>query len=436
MISENAIRVTSRLRRAGYEAYLVGGCVRDLLLGREPKDFDVVTNAHPEQIRAVFRNCRLIGRRFRLAHVHFGQEVIEVATFRGLAKEDTAPSGGTQAGRLSAGGMVLRDNVYGTIEEDAFRRDFTVNALYYDVDSASVIDYTGGMDDHKAAVIRLIGDPETRYREDPVRMLRAIRFAVKLGFSLHQDCAAPLARMAPLLRDIPSPRLYDEVIKLFMSGCALQTFERLRQYHLFAELFPMTERALATEQGNFPLVLLARAMENTDLRIADDKPVTPYFLFAALLWEPLRMRIAVLAAEGMNEAIAYQEAASELIARQVQHTAFPKAVGIPMREIWFLQPRLEKTQGVRPFRLLTHPRFRAAYDFLLLRAASGEADQGLADWWTRFQVAGEAEQKAMTRHERKPAGKSAAAGPRPAARKRRRRSGGRHGGDRPVPADS
>jgi len=257
--------------------------VRDLLLGREPKDFDVVTNADPDQVRKVFRNCRLIGRRFRLAHVHFGREIIEVATFRGAGEEQSDKQVLNKEGRL------LRDNVYGTIEEDVWRRDFTVNALYYNIKDFSVVDYVGGMADHKAGIIRLIGDPDMRFREDPVRMLRAVRFAVKLGFNLDAECEKAIHNDAQLLSSIPSARLYDEAIKLFLSGYALQTFEMLRHYGLFQVLFPATENSLGVEENGFPRLLLIKALENSDNRIAEGKTVTAYFLLAAFLWEPVRM---------------------------------------------------------------------------------------------------------------------------------------------------
>ncbi len=398
-----------RLKKEGYQAYLVGGCVRDLLLGREPKDFDLVTDATPDQIRAVFRNCRLVGRRFRLAHVHFGHEIVEVATFRGMQAESR------QGERVMQNGRILRDNVYGTIEEDAFRRDFTVNALYYNISDFSVVDYVGGMEDHRNSVLRLIGDPDARYREDPVRMLRAVRFAVRLGFNLHPSCAEPIGHLASLLHQIPAPRLYDEVLKLFFGGYAVQTFEALRHHHIFAALFPETERCLGQEHDGFPLTFLAHALDRTDRRIAEGKPVTPYFLFAALLWEPVRTRAEAKIAEGVNELLAYQDASTEVVERQAHQTAFPRSVGQPMREIWGLQPRFARLTGHRPYRLLTHPRFRAAYDFLILRAESGEADPVLADWWTRFQAAEEAERKAMLREADRAPG---------AAKRRRRR--GRH----------
>ncbi|MGZ8193685.1 MAG: polynucleotide adenylyltransferase PcnB, partial [Methylobacter sp.] len=283
-VSENALKVLYRLQKSGFDAYLVGGCVRDLLLGREPKDFDVATNADPEQIRKIFRNCRLIGRRFRLAHIHFGREVIEVATFRGAGEEQDDKQ------MLNKEGRLLRDNVYGTIEEDVWRRDFTVNALYYNIRDFSVVDYTGGMEDHRTGTLRLIGDPETRFREDPVRMLRAVRFAVKLGFKLHPDCEKSIPELAELLSNIPSARLYDETLKLFLSGYALQTFEMLRHYGLFKVLFPATESSLAIEENGFPKLLLIKALENSDNRIAEGKTVTAYFLLAAFLWEPVRMQ--------------------------------------------------------------------------------------------------------------------------------------------------
>ena len=404
-ISDSALKVLYRLKKSGFDAYLVGGCVRDLLLGREPKDFDVVTDAKPEQIRDIFRNCRLIGRRFRLAHIHFGREIIEVATFRGASQE----AGGND--RVTQNGRLLRDNVFGTIEEDVLRRDFTVNALYYNIRDFSVIDYVEGLDDHEKGLLRLIGEPEERYREDPVRMLRAVRFATKLGFAIHPDCQEPIPRLAALLTEISSARLYDEVLKLFLSGYSLQSFEQLRHYHLFEAIFPETEKSLQIESEGFPLTFLAKALENTDSRLADGKPVTPYFLFSALLWEPVRIAAARRKDEGVPEVLALQQGASEVIARQVKRTAFPKRVSIPMREVWALQARLNSTKGVRPFRLLGHPRFRAAYDFLLLRAETGEAEPALAEWWTRFQDADEAERKTMTksagRRKRKGSGKTA-----------------------------
>ncbi len=394
-ISENALKVLYKLQKEGFDAYLVGGCVRDLLLGREPKDFDVVTNADPEQIRKVFRNCRLIGRRFRLAHVHFGREVIEVATFRGVGEEQNDKQVLNKEGRL------LRDNVYGTIEEDVWRRDFTVNALYYNIKDFSVVDFVGGMADHKASTLRLIGDPETRFREDPVRMLRAVRFAVKLGFKLHPECEKAMHKAAELLSSIPSARLYDETLKLFLSGYALQTFEMLRHYGLFQVLFPATENSLSMEENGFPRLLLIKALENSDNRIAEGKTVTAYFLFAAFLWEPVQMRAREKMTRGMIEFMAYQDAANEVISSQIKSTALPRHITLAMREVWSLQPKFNARIGSKPSRLLTHPRFRAAYDFLLLRAETGGADPELAQWWGKYQLANENEQRKMTQPARK-----------------------------------
>ena len=369
-----------RLKNAGFQAYLVGGGVRDLLLGREPKDFDVVTNASPEQVRGVFRNCRLIGRRFRLAHVHFGSEIIEVATFRSM--QDV----GSNAERSSEhNGMLLRDNVYGTIEEDVLRRDFTVNALYYNIDDFSVIDYVGGLQDLEQGTLRLLGEPHTRYREDPVRMLRAVRFAAKLGFKIDQACEHPMRESGALLAGVPAARLFDESLKLFMGGTAVQSFEKLRHYDLFSRIFPETDRCLSYQEHEFPITFVMKGMENTDIRISEGKPVTPAFLFAVLLWEPVRRRTALLVAGGMPMSLAIHQAGGEVVAGQIQHVSIPRRYTMPMREIWNLQHRLENPGAKRSRRLLAAPRFRAGYDFLLLRALAGEVDQELADWWTRAQ---------------------------------------------------
>lgn len=381
-ISSSALKVLYRLKEGGFQSFLVGGGVRDLLLGREPKDFDVGTNAHPEQIKQLFRSCRLIGRRFRLAHVRYGREIIEVATFR--ARHDT-PDADDQNSQQTDEGRLLRDNVYGTLDDDVWRRDFTVNALYYDIKDFSVVDYVGGLEDLKAGILRLIGDPEQRYREDPVRMLRAVRFAAKLGFRIHPDSESPIFELGQLLEDIPAPRLFEEILKLFMGGYALNTFELLRHYNLFRYLFPFTEQSLSHEDQGFPITFVARALENTDKRLAADLPVTPAFLYAALLWEPVRERAQELRDEGASDLEAMQLAGNEVTAQQVQYTSLPKRFSFPMREIWMLQLKLERRRGKSPYRTLEHPRFRAAYDFLLLRAETGEADQELADWWTTFQ---------------------------------------------------
>ena len=400
-ISENALKVLYRLKKAGYEGYLVGGGVRDLLLGREPKDFDVATNALPDEVKALFRNCRLIGRRFRLAHVHFGREIIEVATFRGHH------DGGDEAGRTE-NGMIVRDNVYGSLEEDAWRRDFTVNALYYNISDFSVVDYTRGMEDLEAGRLRMIGDPRQRYREDPVRMLRAVRFAAKLGFRNDEASEAALFELGHLLEEVVPARLFDEILKLFMGGYAVETFELLRHYRLFGYLFPETDELLHFEDGGFPLTFIVRALENTDARIREEKPVTPAFLFAALLWEPGRRQAALLAEAGASPIQAIQMAGDEVVARQVGHVAFPKRFSLQAREIWTLQERLARINGKRPLRLLEHPRFRAAYDFLLLRAENDDSLAELAEWWTRFQESDESARQKMCEA-------------RPASGKRRRR---------------
>ncbi len=379
-MNEYALKVLYRLKDAGFEAYLVGGGVRDLLLGREPKDFDIATSARPDDVRGLFRNSRLIGRRFRLAHVHFGRYIIEVATFR--ARLEVEDAGET----LLRDGRIIRDNVYGTIAQDAWRRDFTVNALYYDIRDFSVVDYTGGMVDLVAGVLRPIGDPAERYREDPVRMLRAVRFAAKLGFRIHSEAEAPIRELGSLLESVPAARLFDEVLKMFHGGYAHATFELLRHYGLLSYLFPMTESALRHEDGGFPLTFVARALENTDLRINDNKPVTPSFLYGVLLWEPVRERLQRYMEQDMSEIDAMQRAADEVIAAQLRRTSLPRRFSVPMREIWLMQPRFRQRQGKRPLRLLGHPRFRAAYDFLCLRAAAGEALQEDCQWWTDLQT--------------------------------------------------
>lgn len=401
-ISENALKVLYRLKKAGYQSYLVGGGVRDLLLGREPKDFDVATDATPEDVKRLFRNCRLVGRRFRIAHVHFGPEIIEVTTFRGKSDD--------QAGddlKLTDEGRILRDNVFGTIEEDAWRRDFSVNALYYNIEDFSVSDFTGGMTDLKAGTLRLIGDPQLRYREDPVRMLRAVRFAAKLGFRLDDATEHALFEMGHLLQDISPSRLFDETLKLFLSGHAVQSFELMRHYRVFEHLYPYTEEALSVEEQHFPLTLVLRAMENTDARIAEGKPVTPAFLYGALLWEPMRRMAMRLQEENadLSWLNALQSAGSSLVTMQARHTAIPKRFSIPMREIWNLQAQLRHNSGKRALRVAGHPRFRAGYDFLLLRAESGEEKQELADWWTRFQELEPDEQHKLASEQSKGQGK-------------------------------
>jgi len=394
-ISANAVKVLYRLHDAGHRACLVGGGVRDLLLGREPKDFDIATDARPEQVHKLFRNCRLIGRRFRLAHVQFGRDIVEVATFRACSEESEDGSG--SGVERAANGRILSDNVYGSIEEDAWRRDFTINALYYDIANFAVLDYVGGIADLEAGLIRLIGDPVQRYHEDPVRMLRAVRFAAKLGLRLDPATEAPLHRLGHLLEQIPPARLFEEMLKLFMGGCAIQTFELLRHYRLFGWLFPATEHCLNRQQQHYPKTLLIRALANTDQRLVEDKPINPAFLFAALLWEPLREQMHRLQADGVDDHEALQEAADTVTREQSRRVALPRRYSLPMREIWELQPRLMQITGKRPLRLATHPRFRAAYDFLTLRADTDEQAAELAGWWTRFLQMDDAERLQATR---------------------------------------
>ncbi len=388
--------------------------MRDLLLGREPKDFDIVTDALPAQVKEQFRNARLIGRRFVLAHVQFGSEVVEVATFRGQS------AGADNADRVTQDGMILRDNIYGTMEEDVWRRDFTVNALYYNIADFSVVDYVDGLADLKAGVLRLIGDPDQRYREDPVRMLRAVRFAAKLGFRIEADCERSLIELGHLLEAVPPARLFEEVLKLFLAGDALKSFELLRHYGLFGQLFPATEAALANESQGFPNVLVANALRNTDARIVEMKPVTPAFLFAALIWPAVLRRKESLIGHGVSAVPALQQAAAECIREVVDRVSVPKRFAIPMQEIWSLQDRFMQRNGKRPARLSAHPRFRAAYDFMLLRSEAGEVDAETARWWTEYQASDE--------HARIKSGEIAVedaedAEPTPGQRPRRRRRG-------------
>jgi poly(A) polymerase len=390
-ISASALKVLNGLKSAGYASFLVGGCVRDLMLGREPKDFDVVTDAHPEEVRKLFRNARLIGRRFQLVHVRYGRDIIEVATFR-AAPQSEAESVSVE---MSEQGRILRDNVFGTQAEDALRRDFTINALYFNAADFSIVDYVNGVEDLEQGVLRVIGDPRQRYREDPVRLLRAVRFAAKLGFRLSPEAEAPIHEVASQLDEVPPARRFEEVLKLFHGGSALETFEMLRHYRLFGYLFPLTEASLRREQDGFPLALIPRALANTDDRINVGKPVTPAFLLAVMLWHPMQQKAEEMVANGMGWYEATQFAGQWVIQQQSLATSVPRRFSTPMREIWALQSRLTRRAGKRAFRLLEHPRFRAGYDFLLLRAELGEADTELADWWTEFQEVDESGKRSM-----------------------------------------
>ncbi|MFC4822325.1 polynucleotide adenylyltransferase PcnB [Dokdonella ginsengisoli] len=377
-ISPGALRVLYRLHEAGFRACLVGGAVRDLLLGGHPKDFDVATDATPEQVRAQFRNCRLIGRRFRLAHVVFGREIVEVATFRGSSDDGSGD-------RHLVDGRLVRDNVYGSIEEDAVRRDFTVNALYYDIADFSVRDSVGGMDDLARRTLRLIGDPELRYREDPVRMLRAARLAAKLDFEIAPETAAPFATLGALLAEAPPARLFDESLKLFLSGYGLASFRTLERYGLLQHVFPATAHALSGDGSGAFRLLLEQTLVNTDARVRQDKPVTPAFLFAAMLWEPVRATAQALIDGGSDASIAWPNAAARVLREQAQRVAIPRRFTLAVEEIWSLQPRFASRTKKRVFRLMEHPRFRAAYDFLLLRVHESAELAELAQWWTDAQ---------------------------------------------------
>ncbi|MFA5684517.1 MAG: polynucleotide adenylyltransferase PcnB [Lysobacteraceae bacterium] len=405
-ISPNALRVLYRLREAGFGGYLVGGAVRDLLIGLAPKDFDVATDATPEQVRQLFRNCRLIGRRFRLAHVVFGREIIEVATFRAGSDDG---SGDREA---EDGGRLLRDNIYGNIEEDALRRDFTANALFYAIEDFSVRDYVGGFDDVQRRVLRLIGDPETRYREDPVRMLRAVRLAAKLQFSIEPATAEPIPRLAGLLADASSARLFDESLKLFLGGHGEASFLGLEQYGLLEVLLPDTHRALAADPSGLCRDLILRALRGTDARVREDKPVTPSFLFAALLWPAYAGTLQRMLIDRFDLAVAEQRAADRVLLRQVARIAIPRRFGMPMQELWWMQSRFGARQRKRVLRLLAHPRFRAAYDFLELRAAVAPELAEQVDFWR------EAQQLDPQRLAEKLAGQT---GDDPPPRRRRRR---------------
>ncbi len=379
-ISENALKVLYRLNGAGFDSYLVGGGVRDLLLGESPKDFDIVTNATPEQVNRLFRNSRLIGRRFKLVHVVYGRDMIEVATLRGHHEN----AKGKQQAKQSESGMLLRDNVYGTIDEDAIRRDFTINALYYDISDYSVHSYARGIDDLNKRRLVLIGDPATRYREDPVRMLRAVRFAAKLDFTIEKKTAQPIKELAPLLRDIPAARLFEEVLKMFMAGHAHATFDLLEKYNLFAQLFPHTQQCINEQEKYRSLVV--HALKNSDARIAQGKSLTPAFIYSVFLWPCLLETAKTLQNQGIPAVPALHQAAADVISNQQTHTTIPKRFMIPMREIWDLQRRLERRLPKQLESTIGHARFRAAYDFLLLREQNGEQLDNAGDWWTDYQV--------------------------------------------------
>ncbi|HEY0802213.1 MAG TPA: polynucleotide adenylyltransferase PcnB [Steroidobacteraceae bacterium] len=450
-ISPNALKVLYRLKEAGYQGFLVGGAVRDLLLGLRPKDFDVATNALPEEVRRLFRNCRLIGRRFRLAHVFFGNEIIEVATFRATAapeREDVEdPDADAEATAVGGGdadadetvaefsppsdsehrafdprGRILRDNLYGTIEEDVWRRDFAANGLYYNIEDFSIWDFVDGVSDIKARRLKLIGDPETRYREDPVRMLRAVRFAAKLDFLIEPATERPIKQLAYLLDGVPPARLFDEVLKLFLSGFGEKAYRLLQQYGLFEHLFPQSAAAFALPPYAYAGEMLELGLANTDARIAADKPVTPTFLFAVLLWSAVLRELNERNAGPTPDLAQLLQACDTVLRAQQARVAIPRRFAIPMRELLMLQPKFNRRSGVKSLSLLQHPRFRAAYDFLLLRAQVGVADPELSKWWTDIQVLPHEERVALVQaRPPEPAAEGTAA---PGRRRRRRRRGG------------
>jgi poly(A) polymerase len=387
-ICARSFGIIKKLQKAGHEAYLVGGCVRDLLLGHTPKDFDIATSAHPEQVRKLFSSCRLIGRRFRLAHIHFGRDYIEVATFR-------APHDEGAGGQTNAQGRIIHDNVYGTLEEDAWRRDFTINALYYNPVNGEILDFVGGLEDLDKRHISLIGDPEQRYREDPVRMMRALRFAAKLDCQIIGGTEALIKPMAALLGGVAPARLFDEMLKLLHSGYGLKSFRLLDEYCILAYLLPLTVASLEQDHDGTFQRLLDSALQNTDRRIAEGKSVMPPFLYAILLWDKVDRLQNKAQQDGHPEIQALNLAATEVLRKQVQYTAIPKRFSNITREIWTLQPRFKNREQRRANALFNNIRFRAAYDFLCLRAQAGEAVKEDCAWWTTFQEATPEERQLM-----------------------------------------
>lgn len=415
LVSRAALRTCESLNKAGFKAYIVGGAVRDLLLGVAPKDFDVATDATPEQVKSCSRRAIIIGRRFRLVHVLHGQETIEVSTFRALGTEQVAKD---------EHGRVLADNVFGEQYEDAARRDFTVNALYYDPVSQEVLDYHDGVKDVRKRRLRMIGDPATRYREDPVRMLRAVRFAAKLGFEIDPATRAPIASLGPLLENVPAARLFDEMLKLLTSGHSVACITRLRAEGLHRGLLPLLDVILEQPAGERFVML---ALSRTDERVQSGRHIAPSFLFATLLWHEVLAQWNARLARGETKIPALHSAIDEVLDAQTEKLAIQRRYTSDMREIWALQPRFERRTGKSPWSLVEHLRFRAGYDFLMLRAAADEITRELPDWWGRFASADDddraeliAEAGAAERAARQAGGAS-----NDVARKRRRRSGGR-----------
>ena len=415
-VSRHAIKVCEVLHQHGYQAYIVGGAVRDLIVGLEPKDYDVATNATPEQIKPLFRRSRIIGRRFQLVHVVFGPEIIETSTFRAPASQEQ---------ETDDHGRILRDNEFGTHEQDAVRRDFTINALYYDPSTEEVLDFHRGVEDLKKRVVRMIGDPRTRYREDPVRMLRAVRFAVKLNGTIDPGSREPIGSMADLIHNVPASRLFDEMLKLLTCGHAMDCLHQLRQDGLHRGLLPLLDVVLEQPGGEEFIEL---ALERTDHRVRAGKTVSPSFLFAALLWHQVNLRCKQLIAKGEQGMQALMAAADSVLDEQTETLAIQKRFSADMREIWFMQPRFERRLPKSIWRMIEQPRFRAAVDFLQLRAAAGEFDSVLALWWMDRATAEDAERATMiddlARQPREGTAGAARARPR-----RRRRGPERTGGE-------
>lgn len=377
-ITPCALKTTMQIQQAGYSAYIVGGAVRDLLMGLTPKDFDIATNATPEEVHKIFRRSRIIGRRFRLVHVMCGAEIIEVSTFRGNTPSNDEDESFTQTDEH---GRLLNDNVFGNQEEDAVRRDFTVNALYYDPAREEILDYLQGYEDIKTKTLRIIGDPTQRYREDPVRLLRAVRLACKLQMQIDSATAHPIADLAPLLQNVPPSRLFDEMLKLLLSGHALSCVVELRSQGLHHGLLPMLDVILEQPLGERFITI---ALKNTDERVRQNKPVSPGFLFAILLWHEVLSSWNTLQTKGEKPMPALFDAIDKVLSLQHEKLAIPRRFDATIQEIWSMQPRFEIRIGRKPFRLITHPRFRAAYDFMLLRCESGELSPELGEWWKTF----------------------------------------------------
>jgi poly(A) polymerase len=393
LLSPNAVRVTQTLQEAGFKAFVVGGAVRDLLLGVKPKDFDIATDATPEEVKKLFRRAFIIGRRFQIVHVMFGQELLEVTTFRGNAVNNNAPK--------DEHGRVLRDNNFGPQHEDAERRDFTINAMYYDPATQSVLDYHGGTEDIRDKVLRIIGQPEARYREDPVRMLRVVRFAAKLQFTIEPATRAPIPVMAPLINNVPAARVFDEMLKLLQSGHSLACLKELRASGLHHGLLPLLDVVLEQPIG---MKFVTLALESTDARVRAGKGVSAGFLFASLLWHQVLEKWNAYRAAGESPIPALHLAADDVLDNQTDSLALQRRIATDMRDIWAMQPRFERRTGKAPYKLLEHPRFRAGFDFLLLRCESGELDAELGNWWATFYGADVNERERLISTAREPQG--------------------------------